>query len=125
MKSSKEAQDYGEPWEVQPDMVRGKDGEEIWYTQLLDRNGELVSLGHSKEGDTNYFRVAECISALKGCPDPQAFVDTVKIMLFNIELLDNGRYKNGEKIRLDMISSFVGFICADAKEHLSWPKDKQ
>lgn len=66
-----------------------------------------------------------CAKALAGCPDPRAFVDAVKIMFFNIELLDNGRYKNGEKIRLDMISSFVGFICADAKEHLSWLKDKK
>lgn len=121
------AQNHGEPWEIS-DMKSSKGGWMIIGSELKNTCLADVYAAFGK-GQTNQRanveRIVACVNALKGCPDPQTFVDAVKIMLFNVDLLDNGRYKNGEKIRLDMLSSFAGFICADAKEPLSWLKDKQ
>lgn len=75
---SPKAQDFGEPWVPASDMVRGADEEEIWYRQLLDRHEKLVALDGGHDSDRVLDRIASCVSALKGCPDPEAFVAAVK-----------------------------------------------
>ena len=63
-------QDYGEPWEVR----LGTDGD----FKTVARKG--FSMGQMTELDA-VVRSHICVNALKGCPDPEAFVADLKDIL--------------------------------------------
>lgn len=64
---SKEAGEFGEPWEAVEDGIESKNGL-VWeaYQGALCPNDDYKN------------RIAACVNALAGCPDPQAFVNAVK-----------------------------------------------
>ena len=65
--SPEKAWEYDEPWDTE-----WRKEENNWVVK--DSTGHYILRGYGELG----IRAAECVNALKGCPNPQAFVDAVK-----------------------------------------------
>jgi len=77
---SASTQDYGEPW-----TSRYSNNAHCWFVD--NRDGRWVSEAYSSKTDVVHERIVACVNALKGCPDPQAFVDAVKNYTEGTEIL--------------------------------------
>jgi len=77
------AQDFGEPWTC-PDL-----GIVLKPSKKL-KGGEVIVAQFEDHDDGA--RATACVNALKGCPDPQAFVKAAKAVLETAENYDRKDY---------------------------------
>lgn len=70
-KKMPKAQDYGEPWKT-----RYINQREIWLVD--NRDGHWIQEAYSHKDHETFDRIVACVNALKGCPDPEAFVARVR-----------------------------------------------